>query len=120
MPERQSQSGSARWAREMPARSNPPGATTCPHCRVAAGEGSHRAQATALSRCREPASPMAVNEPGSDSSADGEGEEGIDRSFERAGAPLRLGEQKPSFERGEEGNGEVVRVNAGRKFPLGM
>ena len=35
---------------------------------------------------------MAVNEPGSGSSADGKGEEGIDRSFERAGAPLRLGE----------------------------
>src|SRR6185437_3256073 len=104
----------------MPARSDPPGATTCPHRRMAAGEESHRAQATALSKCREPASATAVNEPGSGSSADGKVEEGIDRSFERAGAPLRMGEQKPSFERGEESNGEVVRVNAGRKFPLGM
>ena len=54
------------------------------------------------------------------SSADGKGEEGIDRSFERAGAPLHLGEQKSSLERGEQGNGEVVRVDAGREFPVGM
>jgi hypothetical protein len=35
---------------------------------------------------------MAVNEPGSASSADGKGEEGIDRSFERTGTPMYLGE----------------------------
>ena len=34
----------------------------------------------------------AMNESGLGSSADGEGEEGIDRSFERAGTPLHLGE----------------------------
>ena len=53
---------------------------------------AHRAQATALSKSREPTSAMAVNEPGLGSSADGKGEEGIDRSFERAGTPLHLGE----------------------------
>jgi hypothetical protein len=37
-------------------------------------------------------SAMAVNESGSGSSADGESEEGIDRSFERTGTPLSLGE----------------------------
>ena len=35
---------------------------------------------------------MAVNEPGLGSSADGESEKGIDRSFERTGTPLDLGE----------------------------
>ena len=45
-----------------------------------------------LSKSREPTSAMAVNESGSGSSADGESEEGIDRSFERAGTPLHLGE----------------------------
>ena len=35
---------------------------------------------------------MAVNEPGLGSSADGKGEEGVDRSFERAGTPVYLGE----------------------------
>ena len=47
---------------------------------------------TCISKCREPASAVAVNEPGSGSSADGKGEEGVDRSFERAGTPLHLGE----------------------------
>ena len=41
---------------------------------------------------REPTSAMAVNEPGLGSSADGKGEEGVDRSFERAGTPVYLGE----------------------------
>ena len=63
---------------------------------------------------------MAVNEPGLGSSADGKGEEGIDRSFERAGTPVYLGEQESSLERGEQGSGEVVRVDAGREFPVGM
>ena len=47
-----------------------------------------------LARCPgcEPTSAMAVNEPGLGSSADGKGEEGIDRSFERTGTPLHLGE----------------------------
>ena len=76
----------------MPTRNNPPGATTCRHRRMAAGEESHRAQATALSKSREPTSAMAVNEPGLRDIADGKGEEGIDRSFERAGTPLNLGE----------------------------
>ena len=47
---------------------------------------------TASSKSREPTSAMAVNEPGLGSSADGKGEEGIDRSFERTGTPLHLGE----------------------------
>src|ERR1700735_4053058 len=59
---------------------------------------------------------MAVNEPGWGSSADGKGEEGIDRSFERSGTPLHLGEQKSSLERGEQSRGEVVRVDVGGKF----
>jgi hypothetical protein len=35
---------------------------------------------------------MAVNELGSGSFADGKGEEGINRSFERTGTPMHLGE----------------------------
>ena len=53
-------------------------------------------------------SAMAVDEPGFGSSADAEGEEGVDRSLERTGAPLHLGEQEPALERGEQGRGEVV------------
>ena len=45
-----------------------------------------------LSKSREPTSAMAVNESGLGSSADGKSEEGIDRSFERTGTPLHLGE----------------------------
>ncbi len=41
---------------------------------------------------REPTSAMAVNEPGLGSSADGKGEDGIDRSFDRTGSPKYLGE----------------------------
>ncbi len=41
---------------------------------------------------REPTSAMTVNEPVLGSSADGKGEEGIDRSFERTGTPLHLSE----------------------------
>src|ERR1700739_4835479 len=63
---------------------------------------------------------MAVNESGLGSSADGKGEEGIDRSFDRAAASVHLGEYKCPFERGEQSNGEVVRVDAGREFPVGM
>lgn len=45
-----------------------------------------------LSKSREPASAMAVNESGSGSAADGKAEEGVDRSFERAGTLVYLGE----------------------------
>ena len=45
-----------------------------------------------LTKSREPTSAMAVNEPGLGSSADGKGEEGIDRSFDRAGTPKYLTE----------------------------
>ena len=75
-----------------PARSNPLGAAKCPASRTAAGPQAHRVDAPASSKSSEPTSAMAVNEPGLGSSADGEGEEGIDRSFERAGTPLHLGE----------------------------
>ncbi len=51
------------------------------------------------------------------SSADGKGEEGIHRSFERLGAPLHLGEEKSSLERGEQSRGEVVWVDVGGKYP---
>jgi hypothetical protein len=45
-----------------------------------------------LSQSREPTSAMAVNESRLGSSADGKSEEGIDRSFERAGTLMYLGE----------------------------
>src|ERR1700739_906576 len=61
---------------------------------------------------------MTVNEPGLGSSADGEREKGIDRSFERTGTPMYLGEYKSSLERGEQSDGEVVRVEAGRELPV--
>ena len=48
--------------------------------------------ARASSKCREPTSAMAVNEPGLGSYADGKGEKGIDRSFDRAGTPKYLTE----------------------------
>jgi hypothetical protein len=35
---------------------------------------------------------MAVNEPGLGSPADGKGEDRVDRSFERTGTPMYLGE----------------------------
>ena len=76
----------------MPDLSNPPGAARCPASRTAAGPQAQRVDARAPSKCREPTSAMAVNEPGLGSSADGKGEEGIDRSFERAGTPVYLGE----------------------------
>ena len=60
--------------------------------RTAAGPQADRVDARASSKSREPTSAMAVNESGLGSSADGKGEEGIDRSFERAGAPMYLGE----------------------------
>jgi hypothetical protein len=50
------------------------------------------ADARASSKCREPTSAMAVNEPSLGSSSDGKGEKGIDRSLERAGTPLHLSE----------------------------
>ena len=52
----------------------------------------HRAGARESSKSREPTSAMAVNESGLGSSADGKGEEGIDRSFDRTGIPVHLGE----------------------------
>jgi hypothetical protein len=48
--------------------------------------------ARASSKSRETTPAMAVNESGLGSSADGKGEEGIDRSFDRAAAPVHLGE----------------------------
>jgi hypothetical protein len=51
-----------------------------------------RVDARASSKSREPTSAMAVNEPGLGSSADGKGEEGVDRSFERTATPMHLGE----------------------------
>jgi hypothetical protein len=46
----------------------------------------------ASSKGRKPTSAMAVNESRLGSSADGKGEEGIDRSFDRAGTPKYLTE----------------------------
>src|SRR5256885_2887400 len=66
--------------------------TRCPASRTAACPQAHRAGARASSKSREPTSAMAVRESGLGSSADGEGEEGIDRSFERTGILKYLGE----------------------------
>jgi len=68
------------------------GAAMCPASRMAAGPQAHRVDARASSKCREPTSAMAVNEPGLGSSADGKGEKGIDSSLERTGTLLYLGE----------------------------
>jgi len=46
----------------------------------------------ASSKSRDPTSARAVNEPGLGSLADGKGQEGIDRSFERTATPIDLGE----------------------------
>src|SRR5450631_4047880 len=54
------------------------------------------------------------------SSAEGKGEEGIDCSFERTSAPLHLGQEKSSLERGEQSDGEIVGVDVGREPPVGM
>ena len=62
--------------------------------------------------------PTTVNEPGLASSADGKREEGIDRSFERTGTPMYLGQYKSSLERGEQSGGQVLRVDAGPEFPV--
>ena len=76
----------------MPGLSNPLGAARCPASRTAAGPQANRVDARASARSREPASAMAVNEPGLGSSADGKGEKGIDRSFEWTGIPKYLSE----------------------------
>ena len=115
------QSGSALTSSQIASPEQPTGRNDVSGIsRMAAGQQAHRAHAPASSKCREPTSAMAVNEPGLGSSADGKGEEGIDRSFERAGTPLHLGEEKSSLERGEQSSGEVVRVDVGRELPVGM
>src|SRR5690349_5263964 len=70
----------------------------------------------------EPTKPglLAEGVPGLGSSADGESQKRIDRSFERAATSLCLGEQSSPFERGEQRSGEVVRVDVPREFPVGM
>ena len=75
----------------MPDLSNPPGAARCPH-HERQRVRKRSVDARASSKSREPTSAMAVNEPGLGSSADGEGEEGVDRSFERTATPMHLGE----------------------------
>ena len=50
----------------------------------------------------------------------GKGKEGINSNLERAGTPFHLGEKKSSLERREQSNGEVVRVDVRREFPVGM
>ena len=42
------------------------------------------------------------------------------RRFRRASVALNLGEDEAALERGEEGNGEVVRVGAVREVPGGV
>ena len=60
---------------------------TASHRPAIAGRGGRRGSAF-----RNPDAGGQMNESGLGSSADGESEEGIDRSFERAGTPLHLGE----------------------------
>ena len=43
-------------------------------------------------------------------------EEGVNRSFQGADVPLDLGEEKAALERGQEGDGEGVRVGALREL----
>jgi hypothetical protein len=43
--------------------------------------------------------------------------DGVDGGFERVGVALNLGEDEAALERGEEGDGEVVRVGAVRRCP---
>jgi hypothetical protein len=59
---------------------------------ITGGSGSASASCGCTCIIQEPSSAMVVNEPGLGSSADGQGEEGIDRSFERAATPVHLGE----------------------------
>jgi hypothetical protein len=47
----------------------------------------------------------------------GELEEGVDRRFQRAGVSLDLGEEQAALERGEEGDGEAVRIGGRRELP---
>ena len=68
------------------------GATKCRASRTAVGPQAHRVDVLASSKSREPTSAMALNEPGLGSPADGQGEEGIDCSFDRAGTPKYLTE----------------------------
>ena len=50
----------------------------------------------------------------------GEGEQCVEGGFEGTGVPLNLGEEKSSLERGEQGDGQVVGVDAGRDAPGGV
>ena len=54
------------------------------------------------------------------SSASGESEEGVDRRFEGTGVQLDLGQEETPLEHGEEGDGQVVGVNAGRENVLAL
>ncbi len=47
----------------------------------------------------------------------GESKKSVEGDFERAGVPLRLGEEESALQRGEDRDGEVVRAHAGRKVP---
>ena len=53
---------------------------------------------------------MITRKPGS------EGQQGVDRGFNGTRAPLHLGKEEASLERGQEGDGEVVRVDFGREL----
>jgi hypothetical protein len=62
------------------------------HSTNGTGPQAHRVDARPSFKSREPTSAMAVSEPGLASSADGKGEKGIDRSFERTGTLMHLGQ----------------------------
>ena len=84
------------------------------------GLQEHRVDARASSKRCEPTAAMALNEPNLGSFADGKGEKGIDGSLERMGTLLYLGEEKSPLERGEQSNGEIVRVDVRRELSVGM
>ena len=47
-------------------------------------------------------------------------EDGVDGGFERAGIALDLGQDESALECGEEGDSELVRVDAVRQVPGGV
>ena len=54
------------------------------------------------------------------SRARSESENSVDGGFERTGVPLDLGEEEAPLDSGEEGDGEVVGLQAGPQVPGGV
>ena len=70
---------------------------------------AHRAQATAVSKSREPTPAIGCDEPGLGSSADGKGEEGIDKQVSMDGYSVAPGRARsPPSSVASRSNGEVA------------